>query len=62
MPDKRRHVTPKICFGSKIAGLLENSYHKCALARGKGGIWKSNKLKQSSQVWDFERHSHGVAF
>ena len=32
MPNKRRLVTSKICFGSKEAGLLENSYHKCALA------------------------------
>ena len=31
MPDKRRLVTSKICFGSKKVGLLENSYHKCAL-------------------------------
>ena len=31
MPDKRRLVTYKICFGSEKAGLLENSYHKCTL-------------------------------
>ena len=32
MPDKRRLVTYNIYFGSEKAGLLENSYHKCALA------------------------------
>ena len=31
MPKKRRLVTSKVCFGSKRAGLLENSYDKCAL-------------------------------
>ena len=31
MPDKRRLVTSKVCFGSEKAGLLENSYDKCAL-------------------------------
>ena len=31
MPDKRRLVTSKVCFGSEKAGLLENSYNKCAL-------------------------------
>ena len=31
MPDKRRLVTTKVCFGSEKAGLLENSYNKCAL-------------------------------
>ena len=33
MPDKRRLVTSKVCFGSEKAGLLENSYNKCALTR-----------------------------
>ena len=32
MPDKRRLVTSKVCFGSEKVGLLENSYNKCALA------------------------------
>ena len=31
MPDKRRLVTSKVCFGSEKAGLLEISYNKCAL-------------------------------
>ena len=31
MLDKRRLVTSKLCFGSEKAGLLENSYYKCAL-------------------------------
>ena len=31
MPDKRRLVTSKVCFGSKKAGLLDHSYNKCAL-------------------------------
>ena len=31
MPDKRRLATSKVCFGSEKAGLLENSYDKCAL-------------------------------
>ena len=31
MPDKRRLVTSKVYFGSEKAGLLENSYDKCAL-------------------------------
>ena len=31
MPSKRRLVTSEICFGSEKAGLLENSYNKCAL-------------------------------
>ena len=30
MPDKRRIVTSKICFGSEKAGLLDHSYNKCA--------------------------------
>ena len=30
MPDKRRLVTSSICFGSKIAGLLDHSYNKYA--------------------------------
>ena len=30
MPDKRRLLTSKVCFGSEKAGLLENSYNKCA--------------------------------
>ena len=33
MPDKKRLVTSKVCFGSEKAGLLENSYDKCALAQ-----------------------------
>ena len=32
MPDKRQLVTSNICFGSKIAGLLDHSYKKCPLA------------------------------
>ena len=31
MPDKRRLVTSKVCFGSEKAGLLNYSYNKCAL-------------------------------
>ena len=31
MPDKRRLVTSKVCFGSEKAGLLDHSYNKCAL-------------------------------
>ena len=31
MPDKRRLVTSKVCFGSEKAGLLDYSYNKCAL-------------------------------
>ena len=31
MPEKRRLVRSKVCFGSEKAGLLENSYNKCAL-------------------------------
>ena len=31
MPDKRRLITFKVCFGSEKADLLENSYNKCAL-------------------------------
>ena len=34
MPDKRRLVTSKVCFGSEKASLLEKSYYKCALALG----------------------------
>ena len=33
MPDKRRLVTSKVCFGSEKAGLLDHSYNKCALVR-----------------------------
>ena len=40
MPDKRRLVTSKNCFGSEKAGLLENSYHKCALML----IYEESKL------------------
>ena len=32
MPDKRRLVTSKVCFGSVKAGLLDHSYNQCALA------------------------------
>ena len=31
MPDKRRLVTSKVCFGSEKSGLLDHSYNKCAL-------------------------------
>ena len=31
MPDKRRLLTSKVCFGSEKAGLLDHSYNKCAL-------------------------------
>ena len=31
MPDKKRLVTSKVCFGSEKAGLLDHSYNKCAL-------------------------------
>ena len=33
MPDKRRLVTSKVCFGSEKAGLLDHSYNKCALTK-----------------------------
>ena len=33
MPDKRRLLTSKVCFDSEKAGLLENSYIKCALVK-----------------------------
>ena len=31
MPEKKRLVTSKVCFGSEKAGLLYHSYNKCAL-------------------------------
>ena len=31
MPNKRRLITSKICFGSEKAGLLDHFYNKCAL-------------------------------
>ena len=34
MPNKRRLVTSKVCFGSEKAGLLDHSYNKCALDHG----------------------------
>ena len=33
MPDKRRLITSKVCFGSEKAGLLDHSYNKCALVQ-----------------------------
>ena len=33
MPEKRRLVTSKVCFGSEKAGLLDHSYNKCALEK-----------------------------
>ena len=44
MPEKRRLVTYKFCFGSEKAGLLDHSYNKCALAEV-----KSNS--QVNQIW-----------
>ena len=43
MPDKRRLVTSKVCFGSEKAGLLDNSYNKCALNKI---ITKFNAMQQ----------------
>ena len=31
MPNKRRLVTSKACFGSEKTGLMDHSYNKCAL-------------------------------
>ena len=40
MPDKRRLVTSKVCFGSEKASLLENSYTKYAF------VWLTNKVEK----------------
>ena len=43
MPEKRRLITSKVCFGSEKAGLLENSYNKCALRQFKNDSIKTAK-------------------
>ena len=50
IPDIRRLITSKVCFGSEKAGFLENSYDKCALInfnRGHvcGKNWKYTGIK-----------------
>ena len=45
MPDKRRLVTSKVCFGSEKAGLLENSYDKWALVSLIMLMWKGRMMK-----------------